>query len=306
MLVVCIFASALGALIMCLLVLRDGFSPISHDPARADRDVLVTRLGHAVAGACFATTAILATVLVARTPAVRVVTAAPDQRVTERLTVLDRERQALGEQVTALGASVQAMREQVGTVGGGVESMRARLDQTESRVAKAEAGLQRLSDEVAQAIARARQVERPVAARPAAPAREVVVPPPARTPVRRIPADVEKSAESASPAPPEAASPAQVTHAPSVAPAPPAPPKPAAVAAPAPPAPKAPPAATATAPAPKAPPAAAATAPRDLPPTKLTDKMRNDWEIIRRGFATAGDEISSAVRKLGRRGDSGD
>src|SRR5437867_13262955 len=102
MLVVCIFASALGALIMCLLVLRDGFSPISSDPTRADHDVLITRLGHAVAGACFATTAILATVLVARTPA-----APPLRQMTERLPALVRERQALGQQVGAPGESVQ-------------------------------------------------------------------------------------------------------------------------------------------------------------------------------------------------------
>ena len=128
MLVVCIFASALGAVIMCLLVLRDGFSPISGDPARADQDVLVARLGHAAAGACFATTAILATILVARAPA-RPIVAATDPKVNERITALDRERQVLGEQVAGLGASVQALREQMSAAGGGVETMRARLDQ---------------------------------------------------------------------------------------------------------------------------------------------------------------------------------
>jgi len=78
------------------------------DPARADRDLLVTRLGHAAAGVCFATIAIPATVLVARTPVQRVVSA-PDPRVTERLATLDRERQALGEQVGTLDAAVPAL-----------------------------------------------------------------------------------------------------------------------------------------------------------------------------------------------------
>lgn len=110
MLVVCIFASALGALIMRLLVLRAGFTPIDADPARADQDVLITRLGHAAAGVCFATTAILATVLVARTPAPRVV-ASGDPKMSERLTALDRDRQALGEQVNALDATVKALHE---------------------------------------------------------------------------------------------------------------------------------------------------------------------------------------------------
>src|SRR5438552_2765874 len=72
MLVVCILASALGALVMCLLVLRYGFMPILEtNPARADRDLLVTRLGHAAAGVCFATSAILAVVYIARAPAPR-------------------------------------------------------------------------------------------------------------------------------------------------------------------------------------------------------------------------------------------
>src|SRR5436190_23246572 len=140
MLVVCILASALGALVMCLLVLRYGFMPILEtNPARADRDLLVTRLGHAAAGVCFATIAIPATVLVARTPVQRVVSA-PDPRVTERLATLDRERQALGEQVGTLDAAVQALRDQIGAVGGNVQGVRARLDQTEGRVADVEAG----------------------------------------------------------------------------------------------------------------------------------------------------------------------
>jgi hypothetical protein len=260
MLVVCIFASALGALVMCLLVLRDGFSPISPDPARADRDVLVTRLGHAVAGACFATTAILATVLVARTPAPWVVTAA-DPRVSERMAALDRERQALGEQVSALGATVQELREQVGIVGGSVQGVRARLDEAEGRVTRAESGLKRLGDDVAQASLRARQVERPVAARPAAaPVREVPVQPAART-LRRGPAEGERALESASRAPREAVLPGPVTQAGSVGP----------------------------------------VAPEDVPRTSLGDKMRNDWDTIRRGFASAGDDIASAMRNVGRR-----
>lgn len=289
MLVVCIFASALGALIMCLLVLRDGFSPISSDPTRADHDVLITRLGDAVAGTCFATTAILATVLVARTPA-----APPVRQMTERLTALDRERQALGEQVGALGASVQGLREQMGAVDGGVQSMRLRLDQTEGRVANAEAGLakaetgltraeaglgrtqaglKRLSEELVQATARPRQqVDRPVATRPAAsPARENVAP---RPPQRRV--DVERPHETTSAVGSEAASPRAVTHAP-------------------------PPAHVATTPHKPAPkPSAAVSAPQDLPETNLTDKVRKDWDVIRRGFSKAGDEISDAMRRFGR------
>lgn len=284
MLVVCIFASALGALVMCLLVLRDGFSPISADPARADHDVLITRLGHAVAGACFATTAVLATVLVARNPA-----PVPVHQMTERIGALERERRALGEQVSGLATSMHGLQGRVDAATGDLQSMRLRLDQAESRFVKAEnglakteaglskveAGLKRLSEEVAQANARARQqVERPVAVKPtAAPPRENVVP--ARPPQRR--ADAERPHESASQATAEAVSPPPAT-----APAP------------------APKAAAVAASAHKSAPSAAASAPQDLRDQSVTDKVRKDWATIRKGFSTAGDEISNALRRFGR------
>jgi len=284
MLVVCIFASALGALVMCLLVLRDGFSPISADPARADHDVLITRLGHAVAGACFATTAILATVLVARNPA-----PVPVHQMTERIGALERERRALGEQVSGLATSMHGLQGRVDAATGDLQSMRLRLDQAESRFVKAEnglakteaglskveAGLKRLGEEVAQANARARQqVERPVAVKPtAAPPRENVVP--ARPPQRR--ADAERPHESASQATAEAVSPPPPT-----APAP------------------APKAAAVAASAHKPAPSAAASAPQDLRDQSVTDKVRKDWATIRKGFSTAGDEISNALRRFGR------
>jgi hypothetical protein len=311
MLVVCIFASALGALIMCLLVLRGGFSPISADPARADHDVLITRLGHAVAGACFATTAILATVLVARNPA-----PAPVRQMSERLSALERERRTLGNQVSGLATSMQGLQERVDAASGDLQSMRLRLDQAESRFVKAEnglakteaglskveaglarseatlakteaglaktdAGLKRLSEEVAQANARARQqVERPVAVKPVAtPPRETVIPAPARPPQRR--AEAERPHESASSATGDAVSPpAAATLAPIATPAP----KPAPVAAP----------------ARKPAPSAAASGPPDLREQGLTDKVRKDWQTIRKGFSTAGDDISNALRRFGR------
>jgi len=274
MLVVCILASALGALVMCLLVLRYGFTPVSDtEPERADHQLLVTRLGHATAGVCFVATAILATVVLAKTPAQPVDTfvGESDPRVTERLAALERERQALREQITALGGTVQALREQVGAVGDSVQGQRARLDRTDGRVARVEAGLKRLGDEVAQAGVRGKQVERPIATRPAlAPVREPVVHPASRPPVRRAPAP-EPPPESASPPAAETVLPGPVTR---------AAPSPAAVAA-----------------APKPAPAAE-PAPQ---PSRLGDKMRQDWDTIRKGFASAGDEIVSAVRGVGRR-----
>jgi hypothetical protein len=268
MLVVCILASALGALVMCLLVLRYGFMPILEtNPARADRDLLVTRLGHAAAGVCFATSAILAVVYIARAP-VQPAAATPDPSVIARLAVLERERQALGEEVAAL-------REQVGAVGGNVQGMRAGLDQAESRVAGVEARLKRLGDDVAQASVRAR-LERAAVSRPAlAPVREPVVRPPMRAPQRSLLApEPERPSDSASPAA-EPVAPGPMTHA-------------------------TPPGRMAASAAPKPAPASAPAEPQSPPAQKLGDKVRTDWDKIRRGFSTAGDEIMSAIRGFGR------
>jgi len=59
-----IFASVTGALVMCVLVFRYGFTvPAPSDEAGSTpTDVLVTRVGHAVAGVCSAATAVLAIV----------------------------------------------------------------------------------------------------------------------------------------------------------------------------------------------------------------------------------------------------
>src|SRR5947207_1403404 len=269
MLVVCILASALGALVMCLLVLRYGFMPILEtNPARADRDLLVTRLGHAAAGRCVATSAIRAVVYSARAP-VQPAAATPDPRVIARLAALERERQALGEEVAAL-------REQVGAAGGNVQGMRARLDQAESRVAGVETALKRLGDDVVQAGARARQLERAAASRPApAAVREPIVRPPMRTPQRSLAApEPERPSESASPAA-EPVAPGPMTHA-------------------------TPAGRMAAAAAPKRAAAPAPAEPRALQPPNLGDKVRTDWDKIRRGFSTAGDELMSAIRGFGR------
>src|SRR6267378_1612623 len=260
MLVVCILASALGALVMCLLVLRYGFIPILEtNPAHADRDLLVTRLGHAAAGVCFAASAILAVVYIARAPA-QPASATPDPRVLARLAALERERQALGEQV--------------GAVGGNVGGMRARLDQAESRVAGVEVGLKRLGADVAQSSARARQLERVAASLPA-PVREPVVRPATRAPQRSVSTpEPERPSESASP-PAEPVAPGPMTHA-------------------------APPARMAAAAAPKPAPAPKPAEPQSLAAPNLGDKVRTDWDKIRRGFSTAGDEIMSAIRGFGR------
>jgi hypothetical protein len=262
---------------MCLLVLRYGFTPAT------DREFLVIRLGHATAGVCFVTTAVLAVVLLAR-PAPAADPHA-STRTVERLAALEqdrqaleRERQALRAEVGALGGAVQALRGELGNVGGGVQGVRTRLDRTEGRVAGVEAGLKRLGDDVAQASVRARQVERSVVTRPAlAPMREPVVHPAVRppAPVRRIPeADrviPAPPAESASPPGAEPVLQSPVSQGP-----------------------------------PPAAPAVAAAAPAPPPPPTVTrpnlsDKVRHDWDTIRNRFVRAGDEVVSALRDFSRR-----
>lgn len=308
MLVVCVFASALGGLIMCLLVLRDAFSPPAARAPRTDHDLQITRVGHVIAAVCFAMTALLAIVLVARAPlgAGQPRVGAPDARITERLTALDRDRAALVERLTALGATVQTLREQIGTVDGGVQGMRTRLDQTESRVAKAESGvtgaeaaLKRLGEEIAQANARARQAERSAATKPIVVGpRETVVPaaPPVPPPPPQRRSEIERPHESVpmSVPPTAAVTPTQLAPAAPVTAAP----KPVATSAPA------PRQGATTKPAPSVAASAASDAtsgPQDAPAGNLTDKVRNDWNAIRRGFSTAGDDLSAALRDFGRR-----
>src|SRR5581483_11114498 len=64
-----IVLSALGALAMCLLVLRFGFSSGDETPEQARGRAMVTRFVHAFAAVCFAACAMLAVVVLARRPA---------------------------------------------------------------------------------------------------------------------------------------------------------------------------------------------------------------------------------------------
>jgi len=279
-LVVSIAASAVGALVMCLLVARYGLVSASEEDR--GRALLITRFGHALAGVCFAATGILA--IVALISPTREPRSAPP-------TVVKVEPDRVAEaRLQALAADVKALM--------------ARLDQAEARMTMADTAARRLGDEVGSIDARSKQLERTVAALP----RRVVAsePPPKET--------------KAAPAPPPAAAPTDVpvaTAAPSPAPAPmpepavaprprapepvvhraPSPPARAAEAAPSPRVPAPSGRATVEAQARGAGGAAAANA--DDP--NLTDKVRDDWKTIRGGFATAGDDLKAAVRDLGKK-----
>jgi len=65
-----IVLSALGAVVICVLTVLYGFTPLGEEPAgQANRRTLLTRIGHAVAAAGFAGTAILLAVVLAQIPA---------------------------------------------------------------------------------------------------------------------------------------------------------------------------------------------------------------------------------------------
>jgi hypothetical protein len=318
-LVISIAASALGALVMCLLVARYGLTTASGE--NAERGVLVTRLGHAAAGVCFAATGILSVVALAAPtrearPAPATVMRVEPDRATEA-------------RVQALAAEVKAIA--------------TRLEQAEARMTMVDGAARRLGDEVGSMSARAKQLERTIAALP----RKTVAEPAVKE-TRPAPAPKE---------PPRTAAPPVATDAPAATPpAPSLPQIPEPVAAPRPhapepvvtprphapepvvtPRPRAPePVVT---PRPRAPEPAAhrpmpttartsepAANPRVAPPSsgratieaparggeggaamakpddrQLTDKLREDWKTIRGGLSTAGDDFKTAVRDLGRK-----
>src|SRR5688572_22407463 len=95
-----IFTSAAGALVMCLLVFKYGFAPSPDElPSLSMRRVLITRLGHAMAGTCFAATAILAAVTLADLAGIAA--AAP-------VILAEDDRRAMQARLTALTSRVAA------------------------------------------------------------------------------------------------------------------------------------------------------------------------------------------------------
>ena len=288
-LVASIIASALGALVMCVLVWRYGFTSAADPKApEHDRHIAMTRFGHAAAGACFAVTAVMAAVVMATarpaapTPTpVATVVAQPDPRLAERL--------------VSLAATVHALL--------------GRAESSDERMTRVESGMKRLSDDVGQANARSKQVERQLATRPAV----ISVPAPAPRPAAVTPPP--------SPAPPAAAAPAAPRPSASprmeptrqmapeadrerwVAPIP-EPPAPETL-------PRTPPITRVVPPsAPGPPPTAAAVRPAPAPSAadsrpatepNLIDKVKSDWQTIRRGLENAGEDFKAAMRDVRRR-----
>jgi hypothetical protein len=142
-----IVTSALGALLMCLLVFRYGFPGADEaqpSPAEASRRLLLSRLGHAAAGVCFAISAMLG--LVALIEGSRATTSADGLRS---------ELGALRDHLAGLEARLGPVESRLGAVASraGVTERRAtaaearagsalaRLDRVESRLDGVEASL---------------------------------------------------------------------------------------------------------------------------------------------------------------------
>lgn len=251
-----IFTSAAGALVMCLLVFKYGFTPSPDEPpSAAARRVLITRLGHALAGTCFATVAILAVVALAELSGV-----APPATIAY-------DRFATDERIARLASRV-----------GAAESLLQRADE---RVRRVEAGLEKVGEDVRNASA-----SRDHAAR-----RRVAMSPPPPVVAPRV----------AAPAPPKPVAPAARVQ----------PPSPPVVAEPRVAAPAPPPAVREHAPQPSgfagarvAEPVlrkpARPALPKSPPPDDLGSKVRRDWDVIKRAFATAGTEFRAALDEQAR------
>ena len=305
-----IVLSALGAVIICALTAFYGFTPEGEEPvAEAHRRRLLTRVGHAMAAACFASTAILLAVVLA--------------------------------QPTRPG-SAPAVDTRVPALDARVEAQALRLEGVEQRMKDSEQTLQRLEMEVSEVSAhRMGQDGSPAALE--APAKEAAPRPRAASVAPPKPAAVKPTPSAAKPAerptavvapsrPKQRERPTVVVAPPPVTPSteraatPPSEP----AASPSVPSPMTPPAAPpasmpsistppASTPSAITPPAAvpatsplssrpsgashgaAAAAPREPAPASssgLIGKFRDDWRAIQRGWENASEDFRKATAPL--------
>jgi hypothetical protein len=108
-LAISVVLSALGAVVLCVLVVLYGFTPADDEPpGAAVRRLLVARFGHVLAAVCFAATAALIAVVLAQ-PRAPVVTAA-DARVPVLTTRLGEQASRLAQVEARLSDLETAMR----------------------------------------------------------------------------------------------------------------------------------------------------------------------------------------------------
>jgi len=114
-----VVAGALGGVVLCLLLFLYGSVPPDDEPRGAvRRRVLIMRLGHTLAAACFAATAVLALMVVGREA-----TSRPPAG----------ETRGLDEEVRALEARVSAVEEVVQRVAAALDHLVGRVDRDEAQ-----------------------------------------------------------------------------------------------------------------------------------------------------------------------------
>jgi len=280
-----VLISGFGALVMCVLLLRDWYpssgapTPTSELPA----DAGVTRLGHAFAAICFAIIAVIAVIgLVQQGRAARQARAAEDGVGTKIAEVR--------EQLLGVDKRIASVESRLDDEAESAELAAHRLDDRvaglETRMTNTQTAIRQVSGEMARVQASVRQMERAAEATRAAGSRAPAItegPRPAPIVVRR-PASLS-SAPSASPSiePPRRQPDPRVTPettAPGVPPAP-------IIALPS-----------------LAPPPASSGEDRLVPQSTprseqdLKTKLRDDWETAKRDARNAGNEIKDAFRKF--------
>ena len=106
-----VVASAVGGVVLCLLVLKYGLSPpAEEEPINiSHRRFFMTRLGHAVAAACLATSVVLTVLALALGTNPRPEAAAPAPALNqEELRGLESRLEAVEEAVRRIGRSIDA------------------------------------------------------------------------------------------------------------------------------------------------------------------------------------------------------
>ncbi len=112
-----VVASAVGGIVLCLLIVRYGFGPPDDEaPAAARRRLFFTRLGHSLAAVCFAVTALLSVTALAP----RAAGTAPGDMPAR-----------LADEIRTLEARIQALEAGIGRLQGTLDGLLRRVEVAE-------------------------------------------------------------------------------------------------------------------------------------------------------------------------------
>jgi hypothetical protein len=197
--------TALGALVMCLLVFRHGFTPGAGADDGAGTALIATRLGHAAAGVCFAVAGILAVVLLVQDSREVRTVALPAPAPAQSIERLHEEVNALGTRLDRAEARISETEARASGNTARLEASKPQWSTLGVRVGAFEASLRQLRADVERTQGMLRQLER------RSPISRTATPAPAvepRPPVRHAPAGPVGGPDADQVAPPEATPPA--------------------------------------------------------------------------------------------------